>query len=289
MLELHLSARPPFSFTAVADSHGWRQLAPFSGDRDALRYILRLATGRVIALRLTGAGDGVRVTAEDGLESAEQAEIAATVTWMLGLEQDLSPFYAAARHEPKLAVAAAEAKGRILRSATLFEDVVKTILTTNTGWSSTKRMVANMVNLFGDPLPADPARRAFPLPTNIAASDEAMLRQEARLGYRAPAVLELAKRVASGAFDLEALRTADLPTPELRKQLLAIKGVGPYAAANLLMLLGRYDAIPIDSWALTVVAKEWHGGAPIGPAEVEAAFTRWGQWKGLAYWFWDYA
>ena len=55
------------------------------------------------------------------------------------------------------------------------------------------------------------------------------------------------------------------------------------------MLLGHYDAIPIDSWALTLVSKEWHGGAAIGPAEVEAAFARWGQFKGLAYWFWDWS
>lgn len=288
-MELHLTAQTPFSFAAVADSHGWRQLAPFRGDRNALSYVLRLRSGRVTELGLTGTAGGVCVTAQDALDPAEEAEVAATVTWMLGLDQDLAPFYEAARDEPQLAAAVVEAKGRILRSATLFEDVVKTILTTNTTWSSTKRMVANVVNLFGAPLPADPARRAFPTPASIAASDETMLRQEARLGYRAPAVLALARAVDSGGSDLEALRTADLPTPALRKGLLAIKGVGPYAAANLLMLLGRYDAIPIDSWALTVVSKEWHGGAPVGPAEVEAAFARWGQWKGLAFWFWQYA
>jgi 3-methyladenine DNA glycosylase/8-oxoguanine DNA glycosylase len=102
-------------------------------------------------------------------------------------------------------------------------------------------------------------------------------------------VLELARRVDSGALDLEALKTADLPTDELRKRLRAIKGVGPYAVANLLMLLGHYDTIPIDSWALTLVSKEWHGGAAIGPAEVEAAFAHWGQFKGLAYWFWSWS
>lgn len=288
-MKLHLTAHLPFSFAAVADSHGWRQLAPFRGDRDALSYVLRLRSGRVIDLELAGTPDGVRITAEDGLGPAGETEVAAVVTWMLGLDQDLSSFYAAAQDEPKLASAAAEAKGRILRSPTLFEDVVKTILTTNTAWSSTKRMVANVVDLFGDPLPADPARRAFPTPAQLAATDEPTLRNVARLGYRAPYVLDLARKVAAGALDLEALRTADLPTPELRKRLLALKGVGPYAVANLLMLLGRYDAIPIDSWALSVVSKEWHGGAPIGPAEVEAAFARWGQWKGLAYWFWQYS
>lgn len=288
MMDLRLTARPPFSFAAVADSHGWRQLAPFHGDQAELRYVIRLASGRVTELSLTGTVDGARVTAEDGLSPIEETEVADTVTWMLGLDQDLSAFYEAARHEPKLAGAATAAKGRILRSPTLFEDVVKTILTTNTAWGSTKRMVANVVHLFGDPLPADPARRAFPTPAQLAATDETTLRNVARLGYRAPYVLDLAQRVAAG-FDLEALRTAELPTPELRKRLLALKGVGPYAVANLLMLLGHYDAIPIDSWALSVVSKEWHGGAPVGPAEVEAAFARWGQWKGLAYWFWEYA
>lgn len=288
-MELHLTARPPFSFAAVADSHGWRQLAPFRGDHDELLYVIRLSTDRVIELNLTGAADGVRVAAEDDLDPAEKAEVASTVTWMFGLDQDLSPFYAAAQDEPKLAGAAAGAKGRILRSPTLFEDVVKTILTTNTIWGSTKRMVANLVTLFGDPLPADPTRRAFPTPGQLAATDEATLRNAARLGYRAPYVLDLARRVAAGVLDLEALRTADLPTPELRKRLLALKGVGPYATANLLMLLGHYDAIPIDTWALSVVSKEWHDGAPVGPAEVEAAFARWGRWKGLAYWFWQYS
>jgi 3-methyladenine DNA glycosylase/8-oxoguanine DNA glycosylase len=284
-----LSARPPFSFDAVVNSHGWRQLAPFSGDDRGLSYVVRLSAGRVVELRLAAAAGGVDVAVEDALDEAAQAEIAARVAWMFGLDQDLSAFYEAARGEPKLAQAMARGRGRILRSATLFEDVVKTILTTNTAWSSTKRMVANVVNLFGAPLPADPDRHAFPTPAQFAASDEVTLRTVARLGYRAPYVLDLAQRVAAGALDLEALRTADLSTPELRKRLLALKGVGPYAVANLLMLLGRYDAIPIDSWALHQVSQEWHGGAAIGPAEVEAAFARWGAWKGLAYWFWQWA
>jgi 3-methyladenine DNA glycosylase/8-oxoguanine DNA glycosylase len=291
-MKLHLIARPPFSFRAVVDSHGWRALAPYSGDYQGLSYIARLSEGRVIELRIAEAPGGAEVECEDGLDQADQpvqAEIASAVTWMLGLDQDLSAFYAVARDEPKLAQAAERGQGRLLRSLTLFEDVVKTILTTNTAWTGTIRMVQTLVDLFGDPLPAELARRAFPTPASIAASDVEALRKTARLGYRAPYILELAQAVASGALDLEALKVAALPTDELRKRLRGIKGVGPYAAANLLMLLGRYDAIPIDSWALRMVSQEWHGGAAVGPAEVEAAFAHWRQWKGLAYWFWDWS
>ena len=153
-------------------------------------------------------------------------------------------------------------------------------------------MVRTLVERYGEPLAVDDGvegwRNAFPTPARLAQVDPEEFRTEAKLGYRAPSVAALARSVASGELDLEGLKNCDLPTPELRKRLLSIKGVGPYAAANLLMILGRYDAIPIDSWALTVVSKEFHSGQPVGPAEVEAAFARWGEWKGLAYWFWEY-
>ncbi|RLC74596.1 MAG: hypothetical protein DRJ03_31700, partial [Chloroflexi bacterium] len=132
-------------------------------------------------------------------------------------------------------------------------------------------------------------RRAFPCPDRLAAAGEEPLRSAARLGYRAPYVLELARKVASGALDLESLKRTGFPTDELRKRLLAIKGVGEYAAANLLMLLGRYNFVPVDSWALKMVSHEWYSGEAIDRAKVEAVFERWGECKGLAYWFWDWS
>jgi 3-methyladenine DNA glycosylase/8-oxoguanine DNA glycosylase len=271
-------------------SHGWVRLAPFGEDdrTGGLTYVGQLDSDRVVEMLIQEVADGISVEVNGQLSEAEQAEIAREVEWMLGLGQDFSAFYALAREEPKLAQ---------LRSPTLFEDTVKTILTTNTSWAGTIRMVKALVSQFGTPLPADPTRHAFPTPDQLAATDEETLRSAAGLGYRAPYVLELVRSVASGtlrlrsgqALDLEGFKTADIPTPQLRKRLLAIKGVGEYAAANLLMLLGRYDFVPVDSWALRMVSHEWYGGEPVGQAEVEAAFEHWREWKGLAYWFWDWS
>jgi 3-methyladenine DNA glycosylase/8-oxoguanine DNA glycosylase len=201
---------------------------------------------------------------------------------------DFSAFYAAARREPKLFQAEKLARGRVLRSPTLFEDVVKTILTTNTLWAATKRMNLNLINQYGPLLDGATERRAFPGPAEIAASSPEVLREAVRVGYRAPAIHELAVRVASGDLDIESFKTSVLPTLELRKELLKIKGVGPYAAANLLMILGRGDFIPIDSWALKLVSHEWYEGEPVTPAQVEEHFEKWGEFKALAYWFWDW-
>jgi 3-methyladenine DNA glycosylase/8-oxoguanine DNA glycosylase len=289
-MRLELSAHPPFSLQQVINSHGWPQLAPFLWDRASgeLRRVERLASGSVVELRFDQTPDGAAVEVDIDLTAEDHAEVEAKVKWMLGLNQDFSDFYAAARGEPKLAQAEALAKGRVLRSPTLYEDVLKTIATTNTTWGGTIRMIDALVRLYGEPLPAEPARRAFPTPERLAAVDVDSLRAEVKLGYRAPYVQALAQRVASGELDLEALKHSDLPTPDLRKRLLAIKGVGGYAAANLLVILGRYDHIPVDSWAMSQVAREWYGGQRVGEKEVNAAFERWGEWQGLAFWCWEW-
>ena len=157
---------------------------------------------------------------------------------MFGLDQDFQPFYKSAKKEPKLRSAQKMARGRVLRSPTFFEDVLKTILTTNTLWAATKRMNLNLIASFGEPL-AGSDTKAFPSPAKIAASSPEVLREAVRVGYRAPYIHELGVRAASGELDLEAFKTSNLPTLELRKELMKIAGVGPYAAANLLMILGR--------------------------------------------------
>jgi len=291
MPTLTLPAKPPFSFRSVVYSHGWMQLAPFVYDEPSatLSWIDRLPSGRVLEVRVREALGGIALETAGRLTKAELSELEARAAWMFGLQMDFSEFYARARREPKLANAEKSGRGRILRSPTLFEDVVKTILTTNTLWAATKRMTANLVTQFGEPLPSDPGRHAFPTPSRLAAATEAQLRAETRLGYRAPYILELAARTASGELDVESLRTSALPTPDLRKELMRIKGIGGYAAANLLMLLGRYDYLTVDSWARKMVSQEWYDGRPVEPPEVEAHFEQWGQWKGLAYWFWEWS
>jgi 3-methyladenine DNA glycosylase/8-oxoguanine DNA glycosylase len=288
-MKFSLSARRPFNFLSVVNSHGWRQLAPFSYDKSSktLSYVLRLSNGRVIELKMRDSGDGVAVGTEK-LEKNERREAAEKVRWMFGLDMNFARFYTASRAEPKLARARKLALGRVLRSPTLFEDVIKTILTTNTLWTATKNMTLKLVNELGESLPDDATKRSFPTAQAIAAASPEFLKEKIRVGYRAPAIHQLAVRVASGTYDLETLKTSELPTLELRKELLKINGVGPYAAANLLLILGRSDFIPIDSWALKLVSHEWYRGKPVTPKDVERRFERWGEFKGLAYWFWDW-
>ena len=286
-----LTARQPFSFKSVIRSHGWIDLAPFhyENNSEKIWYTASLESEKVVDIGLEEAPGGVGVEVSNPLNETEKAEISTKVDWMLGLDRDFSTFYDLARAEPKLKRVLEMSAGRILRCPMFFEDIVKTILTTNTQWGGTKRMVANLVNLYGRVISEEDQYHAFPSPKQLAAVGSDDLRSDAKLGYRAPYISELSHLVASGELDVEKYKKSNLRTSDLRKKLREIKGVGGYAAANLLMILGRYDDIPVDSWALKMVSHEWFNGEPIGPSEVEAKFKTWGEWKGLVFWFWNWS
>ena len=149
-MKFTLPARKPFKFYSVVHSHGWLQLAPFSFDdgSNTLSYTLRLSNARVITLHLRDGKDSV-IVETDKLRKSEQNEATDVVNWMFGLDMDFSAFYTASRTDPKLAHVKKQALGRVLRSPTLFEDVIKTILTTNTLWTATINMTRRLVDEFG--------------------------------------------------------------------------------------------------------------------------------------------
>jgi 3-methyladenine DNA glycosylase/8-oxoguanine DNA glycosylase len=88
-----------------------------------------------------------------------------------------------------------------------------------------------------------------------------------------------------GRLDLSSFEDPALPTGELYQRLRQIKGVGDYAAATILMLLGRYEYLAIDSEMRAFVAKKYFNGQPAGDSQIRAIYAPWGRWQYLAYWF----
>jgi N-glycosylase/DNA lyase len=143
-------------------------------------------------------------------------------------------------------------------------------------------MVVNLVELLGE-TSAD-SRKAFPTPQAMAAQDEDFYRNEIRAGYRSPYLVELADAVASEKLDPKAWLHSDLPTAELKKELKKVKGVGDYAAENLLKLLGRYDGMALDSWLRGQFYKTHNNGRKCTDKKIDRFYSKFGSWKGLAIW-----
>jgi 3-methyladenine DNA glycosylase/8-oxoguanine DNA glycosylase len=283
----------PVDFRRTVASHGVADLPPLELDPDSywLRVTVPLPGGRPRTVRVAEGTPGTAVVTPAGrAPSPRQSDaILGAVAHVLRLDEDLSAFYALAAEDPDLAWATRGA-GRMIRSPTVFEDVVKTICTTNTAWSATERMVAALVEHLGEPAAGAPATgpygRAFPTPGAMAEADEAFYRDVMRAGYRGAYLRSLALSVAEGAVHLEELARADaddLPDDEVAARLLALPGVGPYATAHIMMMLGRYSRLILDSWTRPKYAR-LNGGRAAKDTTIERRFRRYGPYAGLAFW-----
>jgi 3-methyladenine DNA glycosylase/8-oxoguanine DNA glycosylase len=277
----------PVDLARTLLSHGVAELPPneIAPDGKLLRAVLIAGEGAwLVELVADGAGRarlGAAVSAP-APPAQHRPLLAAQIRHMLRLDEDLSAFYLLAADDPALTWVLAGA-GRMMRSPTVFEDLVKTICTTNCAWSATVRMVTALVDRLGTPAAGVPERRAFPAPATIADAGDVFFRDVARAGYRGPYLRALADDVASGRLDLEALLDPALPDQDVADRLLQIAGVGPYAMAHMMMLLGRYRRLILDSWTRPKYRRV-SGRPRVTDKGIERAFRRYRQFAGLAFW-----
>jgi len=283
---LFLDAPGNFSFRQTIYSHGWYQLLPFLLDEEkfCLYCVLTDTTLQKPVAAVISETDGkIKVEIfENKIDQKQTEKILRDVRHILRLDDNLEEFYKSIKTENKLAWIGKQHAGRLLRSPTVWEDLVKTICTTNCSWALTKKMTANLVEKLGEQT-AD-GRHAFPTAEKMASVPADFYKNEIRAGYRSSYFAELAEKAASGIINPESWLNSDLPTKELKKEMKQIKGVGDYAAENLLKLVGRYDGLALDSWLRAQFYKKHNGEQICDDRQIERHYERFGDWRGLAIW-----
>ncbi|MGB6986552.1 MAG: hypothetical protein WBD74_11320 [Candidatus Aquilonibacter sp.] len=228
-------------------------------------------------IRYTSQDSNLDVELDERASKTDQHEAERITRRVFRLDQNLAPFYAMIENDPQLSWAIGA--GRLIASPTVFEDVIKTICTTNTTWAGTRRMIGALVERGGG---------AFPDATLLAKTPERWFANVARMGYRGPYVRTIARDVHAGKLDLEAL----LPSNEVEEEakegsveeaLRELPGVGPYAAAHIMQLLGFHHQLVLDS-ATRPKYLEISGKKRASDKTIVRAFKRYGPYAGLAFW-----
>lgn len=276
-LAFRLPVPAGFAFASTVTSHGWYRLAPFgwSEDRQILTRI-EVAGGRVCELRI--ACDSASLLVEGAKDSAG---LRTKLARMFQLGVAIDGFAQLASRSPRHAWVVPAGFGRLLCGATLFEDVVKIIATTNTTWQQTIRMVGLLTQKCGLRL-GD--RAAFPRPSDIVRFSADELQRDCRLGYRAAFIHALASGIVDGTIDLVRIADPAQSTPGLLSAYRTLPGIGPYGAAHLLAMDGRHDFIAVDSEFRKFVRETYHRGRAVSDATMLRRYAKWGRWKYLAYW-----
>lgn len=288
MTTLTLNPPPHFHFWPTVASHGWCMLPPFDYDNSArtLTRVQQLRAGRVVRLTMSETADGRLHIQVDGLDTPpttdQAAEIAQVTQHMLNLDRDFSDFYAHISRHSRYGWIETVGAGRLLSSPTVWEDLVKTLLTTNTTWNMTIQMCRRVITL-GDPYPD--GGHAFPTPERLAALPLDDLNAHVRAGYRGAYLHTLAERVASGELEVESWRDLALASADLYQRVKSLKGFGDYAAGSLLKLLGHFDRLATDTVCRAVYRDRINGGVPAADDKTIAAYyAPFGRWQGLVQW-----
>src|ERR1043165_3800409 len=283
-MEIKIRTPQNFNFKRTVISHGWYGLLPFSLDSEKwlLTRVIDLGVKPPVTIVMAGRKGHVRVTTSRSLNERETAKVTRDARHMLRLDDDLEQFYLATGSDAEFGWIATQGAGRLLRSPTVFEDLVKMICTTNCSWALTVKMVTGLVENLGRE--SDDGKRSFPSAETMAAMPLKFFIDEVRAGYRAPYLKELADRVASGELNVEQWLASPLSTAELTKQIKGVKGVGNYAAENLLKLLGRYDGLALDSWTRARFFQIRNNGKKAKDKKIARYYARFNEWRGLALW-----
>lgn len=284
---MRMNTTKNFNFRRTVNSHGWSRLLPFElgAEYRKLDFVFNdFSLKRPAAVSVSEIGENeleIKISPAKISEKAK-AKITNVVRHVLRFDDNLDEFYKLVKREKEFKWIAQTGAGRLLRSPTVYEDLVKTICTTNCSWGLTTIMVKNLVEKLGEK--AENGKAVFPTAEKMAEMSPDFYRAEIRAGYRAPYFQELAEKVAAGKINPEIWLVTDAPTGELKKQMKQIKGVGDYAAENLLKLVGRYDGLALDSWLRAQFYRRRNNGLVCPDKEIENYYSRFGEWKGLAIW-----
>ncbi len=139
-----------FSFRRSVGGHGWYDLLPFEYDeqRGRLTYSYFSRTSRrAESMTIARRSGSLAVTTSSA--SVDRPEAKAIVRHILRLDEDLEDFYGSVCAQDGFDWIRTISAGRLLRSRTVWEDLVKTLCTTNCSWSLTKSMTRNLVEKLG--------------------------------------------------------------------------------------------------------------------------------------------
>jgi N-glycosylase/DNA lyase len=157
----------------------------------------------------------------------------------------------------------------MLRGSSFYEDFVKTVLTINTSWSATCRMVAALV--------AEPGGGSFPGPAALLDYGEERLRVRGKLGFRARTLTAATRQMLEDG----AITPSGDGWPERldHDYLLSLYGIGPYAAAHCRVLLHDFSRIPVDTSVVAYLRERY--GCDV--AAFAAERSSWGAHLALGY------
>jgi 3-methyladenine DNA glycosylase/8-oxoguanine DNA glycosylase len=284
----------PYCFRlTVKKPAGWTLFTPFGiFENETLWSALHL-DGQLVGVKLQSLGDTDRpllivgVFTKKSASSATREGLRESLSDLLGVNDDLTPFYALARKDPILKYVIEDLYGmHDTYSNSLFARATLAILLQMTSIKRSNQMMNCVITKYGQTAEFDGKRiRIWPTPKRISKLTPSQLAKTCRIGYRAKLLAKLARVLTKNRGPtLDELRR--LTREEAKRELMELPGIGDYSAD----IINRLGGFPIDVWSATVFGKLFYGKEPENSREAvevvkEEGIRRWGDWSWMAFFY----
>lgn len=216
-------------------------------------------------------------------EQGKQAVVRYVAEWF-DLETDLQPFYAMAASDPVLREVVERHAGlRIMGMPDLFEAFVWAITGQQINLTFAYTLKRRLIEHFGTSHTATGVEYwAFPSAHTIASLEVEQLRKLQFSGRKAEYIIGIAREIADGRLVKNEL--LEKTEQQVEKQLVAIRGVGPWSAHYVMMKCLRFtSAFPISDVGLHNALKHQLGmEQKPAIAEIEKLAENWAGWQAYA-------
>jgi len=289
-LTVSIKPVPPFNFELTAEYHTYFQnrYGTDTMEDGVYRRLIDLDDKLVLAsVRSIGTLEAPELALElqgpelspDDVESATNR-----VSWLLGADQSLTPFYELGRADQAMAGLVEQFYGLHLpHTASVFEALVLAVLGQQISTNVARIIRTLLIETFGPSAEFDgETYYAFPRPASIWASSPAELHTMKLTQRKSEYVHGLAGSALDPEMGLECLE--ELTDREIVEKLVALRGVGIWTAQwALIRAVGRPDALPLGDLALRrIVSRLFMDGEDVNDAKVEEIAQRWSPYRTYA-------
>ena len=203
------------------------------------------------------------------------------IAWILGIDQDLTPFYHLAQNDPTLAPLVQALKGfHIPHTASVYEALVFAILGQQISSHVARVLRTLLIETYGPTLEVSGViHHSFPHPDDLMTAGVNGMRALGFSTRKSQYIVDVSAGVASGQLDLEGLRTQS--DEEVIRILTDIRGVGLWTTHWLFIrALGRTDGFPHGDLALCrILGRLLNAGTPLRPEEALEYSSRWSPFR----------
>jgi DNA-3-methyladenine glycosylase II len=202
----------------------------------------------------------------------------------LGTHVHLEGFYEVARHESGLREIAQAARGvKPPRYPSLWEAICNAVVYQQVSLEAATAVMRRFVAHFSHPVSfGGYLLYTFPPPDSVLQADPGLLRTLGVSTSKAMALQEAAATLLAGKLRAEDLE--ELPTPDAMARLTALRGVGPWTAAVILLRgFGCLDVFPEGDSGARRSIQGLLGSAVDGDSALESLPERLGPWRGMLY------